>query len=119
MPGFCTNPAIDTAFKGKKVQLPMLSFGEFSSELKPLTLKGLQASPAYCKLCPPAFHSSHIGHLFVSWTPHSSSSELLHQNAPFTDHDPLPTPSFDTSTSVFTLSFRYPHITYVTFAFFR
>ena len=68
----------------------MLSFGDFSSELKSLTLRGLQASPAHCTLCLPAFHSSHIGHLFVSWTPHSSSSELLHQNAPFTDHDPLP-----------------------------
>ena len=69
MPGFCTNPATDTAFKRKIVQLPMLSFRDFSSELKPLTLRGLQGSPAHCKLCPPASHSSHIGHLSVSWIP--------------------------------------------------
>lgn len=119
MPGFCTNPATDTAFKGKIVQLPMLSFRDFSSELKPLTLRGLQGSPAHCKLMPTCFPLKPYWPPFCFVDPHSSSSELLHQNAPFTDHDPLLTPSLDTSTSVFTLSFRYPHITYMIFAFFR
>lgn len=118
MPGFCTNHATDMAFKGKKVQLAMLSFRDFSSELKPLTFTGLQASPAHCKLHPLAFHLSHIGHLSVSWTPTLLPQSFASERS-LTDHDPLPTPFLDTSTSVFTLSFRYPPITYMVCALFR
>lgn len=86
----------------------MLSFGSFSFELKSLTLRGLQASPAHCKLFPLAFCSSHIGHLSVSWTPSTLPPQgFCTRMLSLLPMIPLPMPSLNIPTPVFILSFSF------------